>query len=76
MFLFFCFLVRKIPLAGIELTSQRVRGLRGTSELPGRPAPNTDKSCTTNNLSNYLRTTLFLDGFGCGMYYVDNVFIC
>ena len=32
----FCFLVRKIPFAGIELTSQRVRGLRGTSELPGR----------------------------------------
>ena len=29
---------RKIPFAGIELTSQRVRGLRGTSELPGRPA--------------------------------------
>ena len=29
--------VRKIPFAGIELTSQRVRGLRGTSELPGRP---------------------------------------
>ena len=25
----------KIPFAGIELTSQRVRGLRGTSELPG-----------------------------------------
>ena len=34
----FYFLVRKIPFAGIELTSQRVRGLRGTSELPGRPA--------------------------------------
>ena len=34
--LFFSFLVRKIPFAGIELTSQRVRGLRGTSELPGR----------------------------------------
>ena len=34
----FSFLVRKIPFAGIELTSQRVRGLRGTSELPGRPA--------------------------------------
>ena len=34
----FRFLVRKIPFAGIELTSQRVRGLRGTSELPGRPA--------------------------------------
>ena len=29
--------MRKIPFAGIELTSQRVRGLRGTSELPGRP---------------------------------------
>ena len=28
----------EIPFAGIELTSQRVRGLRGTSELPGRPA--------------------------------------
>ena len=33
--LFFSCLVRKIPFAGIELTSQRVRGLRGTSELPG-----------------------------------------
>ena len=30
--------MRKIPFAGIELTSQRVRGLRGTSELPERPA--------------------------------------
>ena len=39
-FLFLFFLVRKIPFAGIELTSQRVRGLRGTSELPGRPALN------------------------------------
>ena len=38
LFLFFSFLVRKIPFAGVELTSQRVRGLRGTSELPGRPA--------------------------------------
>ena len=37
LFLFFRFLVRKIPFAGIELTSQRVRGLRRTSELPGRP---------------------------------------
>ena len=35
--LLFSCLVRKIPFAGIELTSQRVRGLRGTSELPGRP---------------------------------------
>ena len=38
-FSFFFFLVRKIPFAGIELTSQRVRGLRGTSELPGRQKP-------------------------------------
>ena len=30
--------MRKIPFAGIELTSQSVRWLRGTSELPGRPA--------------------------------------
>ena len=30
--------MRKISFAGIELTSQRVRGLRGTSELPGRLA--------------------------------------
>ena len=30
--------MRKIPFARVELTSQRVRGLRGTSELPGRPA--------------------------------------
>ena len=35
-FVFIVFLVRKIPFAGIELTSQHVRGLRGTSELPGR----------------------------------------
>ena len=33
--------MRKTPFAGIELTSQRVRGLRGTSELPGRPAVHT-----------------------------------
>ena len=32
----------KIPFAGIELTSQRVKGLRGTSELPGRPAVHGD----------------------------------
>ena len=37
LFCFLVFLVRKIPFAGIELTYQRVRGLRGTSELPGRP---------------------------------------
>ena len=29
--------MRKIPFAGIELTPQRVRGLRGTFKLPGRP---------------------------------------
>ena len=38
----FWFFSEKIPFGGIELTSQRVRGLRGTSELPGRPAA----SCT------------------------------
>ena len=42
LFLLFLFLVRKIPFAGIELTSQRVRGLRGTSELPGRPTTYTN----------------------------------
>ena len=30
--------MRKIPFAGIEHSSQRVRELRGTFELPGRPA--------------------------------------
>ena len=30
--------MKKIPVDGNELTSQRVRGLRGTSKLPGRPA--------------------------------------
>ena len=35
---FSSFFARKIPFAEFELTSQRVRGLRGTSELPGRPA--------------------------------------
>ena len=39
--------MRKIPFAGIELTSQRVRGLRGTSELPGRPE--TYNTCTVTN---------------------------
>ena len=38
--LFFSFLVRKIPFAGIELTSQRVRRLRGTSELPAQKSMN------------------------------------
>ena len=36
LFLFFSILERKIPFSGIELMSQRVRGLRGTAELPGR----------------------------------------
>ena len=47
--------MRKIPFAGIELTSQRIRGLRGTSELPGRPAPvrawNVDIFYNTGDLS-------------------------
>ena len=37
-FFFFSFQVRNIPFPEVELTSQSVRGLRGTSELPGRPA--------------------------------------
>ena len=41
LFWFFSFLVRKIPFAGVELMSQRVRALRGTSELPGRPVSTT-----------------------------------
>ena len=32
--LVFSFLVRKISFAGIEFTSQRIRGLRGTSDTP------------------------------------------
>ena len=35
---FFFFLVRKIPFAGIELTSNVPEGYEVTSELPGRPA--------------------------------------
>ena len=46
--LFFSFfLVRKISFAGIELTSQRVRGLRGTSDLPGPPAIHKQKYSST-----------------------------
>ena len=44
--LFFSFLVRKIPLGGVELTSQRVRAIRGTSELPGRPATHVQRECS------------------------------
>ena len=50
LFLFFSFLVRKIPFAGIELTSQRVRGLRGTSELPGRKSEIRPTLMHTKNL--------------------------
>ena len=49
LFLFFTFLVRKIPFAGIELTSQRVRGLRGTSELPAFKFENTTLSIILRN---------------------------
>ena len=58
---FFCsFLVRKIPFAGVELTSQRVRGLRGTSELPGRPAVNiiTKNRVRNCKLSNFFPVQL------------------
>ena len=59
LFLFFSFLVRKIPFAGIELTSQRVRGLRGTSELPGRPVKNQYKK-QTNVFSVPRKFVIFL----------------
>ena len=42
--------MRKIPFAGIELTSQRVRGLRGTSELPGR------EYSSSSSITTVLRT--------------------
>ena len=41
--------MRKIPFAGIELTSQRVRGWRCTSELPGRPAWKIESLKTKSN---------------------------
>ena len=56
-----------IPFAGIELTSQRVRGLRGTSELPGRRA-NLVSEHRSNTIELQLDTTdlqqpyLFRDG--------------
>ena len=51
--------MRKIPFAGIELTSQRVRGLRGTYELPGRPGK------ITFSLSPFAPENLISrDGFG------------
>ena len=45
LFLFFRFLVRKIPFAGIELSRPNVsEGYMDTSELSGRPAPRSDFS--------------------------------
>ena len=43
--------MRKIPFDGVELTSQRVRGLRGTSQLPGRPAVGSHQSSSIKPLS-------------------------
>ena len=54
-FFFFSFLVRKIPFAGIELTSQRVRELRGTSELPGRSAIGRPEIIRTKNTTRGIR---------------------
>ena len=62
--LFFSFLVRKILFAGIELTSQRVRGLRGTSELPGRPA-------THYNIYVYIYIYIYIILFKRGMSIVS-----
>ena len=59
--------MRKIPFAGIDLTSQRVRGLRGTSELPGRPvhvlillAVNIDMNIISGMVSHGINTVLVL----------------
>ena len=53
----FSFLVRKTPFAGIELTSQCVRGLRGTSELPGRPAAHTRTKTYRNQHTHIISRT-------------------
>ena len=60
LFLFFscCFLARKIPFAGVELTSHRGRGLRGTSELPGRPAVHNVDLLLLNTIADGVGTTL------------------
>ena len=47
--------MRKIPFAGIELTSQRVRGLRVTSELPGRLGIEPKKSALVWTMSGLTR---------------------
>ena len=49
--------MRKIPFAGIELTSQRVRGLRGTSALPRRPVESTPNILSFRMVFFYLVTT-------------------
>ena len=53
--------MRKIPFAGIELTSQRVRGLRGTSELPGRPANFRSSEINTDVDYNIFCTNIILE---------------
>ena len=63
--------MRKIPFAGIELTSQRVRGLRGTSELPGRPAygdsSSISSSYNSNNCINFITVILIVTVIGIGI---------
>ena len=50
--------MRKIPFAGVELTSQRVRGFRGTSELPGRPAVGTHANSILVNTRNCIMASV------------------
>ena len=71
LFLFSSFLVRKIPFAGIELTSQRVRGLRGgTSELPGRPV-----LCLINTgIIIIIRTVVHCSKVQCSTVYYGETF--
>ena len=52
-FSFLVFLVRKIPFAGVELTSQRVRGLRGT--VAGKRGPRGKEKEWTDCVADDLR---------------------
>ena len=67
--------MRKIPFAGVELKSQGVRGLRGTSELPGRPESRfileqghhrrADDHLSTENYVKFVVLFNIADGFPC-----------
>ena len=60
--------VRKIPFAGVEPTSQRVRELRGTSELPGR------RPCDIGKLTYSITIRYILTSSACGDVFVGVFF--